>query len=157
MKRDRSNTPNKNELVQWAVPTLTIIKNPMGRGTVNIWNCKNVFKNSHPCKFAFCGPCYDLHVATLELMILQKKDRGTVAPPIVTKRSRKSRHCPKKNKAATNIGMEGDYGNCETGHTYRDLRELHNTTDEIWVGRRRAKENSTHNIAHHCVGCGGLF
>ena len=156
MKRDRSNTPNKNELVKWAVPTQKIIKNPMGRGTVNIWNCPNAFKKTHPCKFAMCGPCYDMHVATLELMILQK-DGGTVAPPIVTKRSRKSRHSPKQNKAATNVGMEGDYGNCETGHTHRDLRELHNTTDEIWVGRRRAKEKSTHNIAHHCVGCGGLF
>ena len=156
MKRDRSNTPNKNELVKWAAPTQKLIKNPMGRGTVNIRNCKNTFKNFHPCKFAFCGPCYDIHVGTLKLMVLQK-DRGAVTPPIVTKRSRKSRHGPKPNKAATNVGMEGDYGNCETGHTHRDLRELHHTTDEIWVGRKRAKEKTSHHIAHHCVGCGGLF
>ena len=89
-------------------------------------------------------------------MTLQK-DRGTVEPTIVTKRSRNSRHGPKQNKAATNVGMEGDYGNCESGHTHRDLRELQDTTDEKMVGRRRAKEKTSHHIAHHCVGCGGLF
>ena len=63
-------------------------------------------------------------------------------PTIVTKNLKNSRHGPTQNKAATEVETEGDYRDCDKGHTYRDLKELQDTMYEGMVGRRRAKDKN---------------
>ena len=57
----------------------------------------------------------------------------------------------------TDIGIEGDYGDCDKGHTYRDVKELQDKTDETMVGRRRFKEGNCANLANNYVECCGIF
>ena len=121
LKRDRPGMPGGAELIKWGEPTTTKFKFLSGRGAVNIRNCKNAFKTSHHCKLAFCGPCYDKYQTGWQF-ILQSAS-GNIVSNIFNKKSRNYRHKQKPNLSVADVGIEGDYGDCDKAHTYGDLEE----------------------------------